>query len=1291
MKGTMILHFVDDSKHIDICLQHYLRQKRGAAHDACLVMLIPTCKGRWSKYLGNFQRSKSMSEGSRIYSDTASNLPYPPLRRAMDLFVDKIQPTRYLSTVYRSANPLPMTFSVRIAGITCPVLVDTGASDNFIDSKLVKTLGLDDQLKISNGKVKCGGDTVAKIYASLDTTIMFRRGCKQKSGFFVTDLPEEHPLILGNTWIENSRAVLDHNKLEMRFQIKSRSFTLSCRGAHASKQGGQPVDSMLSYLQTFTAIDNGGLPVLFNLRATDAAEETQSPSLSDATQRILREYHSVFEDLPPGLPPTRGCSFTINTGDAPPVCGRAYRLTPKEKEQAETQIKDYLAKGWIRPSKSPYGAAILFVQKKDGSLRMCVDYRGLNRVTVKDKYPLPRIDDLVDKLYGATVFTSLDLQSGYHQIRIAEKDVHKTAFITPEGLYEYRVLPFGLCNAPSAFQRQMNSMFGHLPFAAVYLDDILVFSKTQEEHESHLRQVLSVLKENSFYAKLSKCSFYQTSTKFLGFVIDKDGIRMDPDKVSAVLNWSLPTSKTEVRSFLGLCNHYKRFIRDYSTKVAPLGDQAKADSSFDLDQNSDAIKVFEWLKRTITTAPVLAAPNFEAPFYVETDASGFGIGAVLLQEDLTDPSKPLRPLAYHSAKLSPAERNYPVGEQELLAVISALRKWRCYLEGAKGGVTIITDHLPNTFLDTKSTEQLSRRQARWQLELSRINPKWKYEKGQSNAADPLSRRPDLYCASAPQMQPICALHTVLDGSGPSRGDSPASKGPTGSHSPTTLSLHELESSADGPAILLTVSQQADPDGIDAILADIAEWYKSDSTNEHPLRESRSYTFRDGLWRYGELIYVPESEDLRRRCMAINHDVPSAGHPGRNITLELVQRHFWWPTIRRDVNQFVASCLSCQMNKATSQQPAGKLKPLDIPDYPWQSISMDLITKLPTTPRGHTAIIVFVDRLTKMVHFVPSHDGIGTREYAELFMREIFRRHGLPESIVSDRDPRFTSAFFKEICRQLGIKQSMSTAFHPQSDGQTERTNRTLEEMLRHYVDPTQDDWDLKLPCAEFAVNNAFKEATGHTPFYLNHGRHPRGPATAAIDCKVPAAHEFAGKVNVAITRAKDCLKAAQARMKRQADNHRRDLEFSVGDEVLLSSKNIRIRAQGTRKLLPRFIGPFTVLRRIGKMAYELELSKGMGRIHPVFHVSLLRPYQDDPRNPRPPVPTLIDGDDEYEVERVLDHRDVKVSQLSQRTRREFLVKWKGYGHEHNSWINHRDSENCLDLVQEYYNSKGMEP
>lgn len=1269
-------------------LQHYQSCKRRDPHRTSLMLVVPAHKGVWSRYVQDMQRVSSLKQGTSIYQDRGTGLPYAPLKEDMVLYYDPPLPQLRLHTFATEGEPLHMNFPGNLAGVQTDVLIDTGASHNFIDTRFAKAQGL--VIQAERGRVNCGGNTSVAVLGHTYAWLYLRPGYSQMTKLYATDLPDGHPVILGNAWIMHHSAILDHERHEMRFRHGAKRICLKIRERRSAKLGGKADSSreperpgVINFLQAQVLIRDGHTPILATIRDSRSANDT--PSHSPEVVEILDEYSDVFRNLPPGIPPDRGASFTINTGDSAPVCGRGYRLTPMEKDQVEAQVKDFLAKQWIRPSRSPYGAAVLFVQKKDGSLRMCVDYRGLNKATVKDKYPLPRIDDLIDKLHGATVFSSLDLQSGYHQIRIAEKDVHKTAFITPQGLYEYRVMPFGLCNAPSAFQRQMNQMLGHLPFAVVYLDDILVFSRNKAEHQVHLRTVLSILKENQFYAKLSKCSFFQTSTKFLGYVVDQEGIKMDPDKVSAVLSWPLPKNASELRSFLGLCNHYKRFIGGYSTRIAALSELTKSSCAFDLQENSPALQAFKWLKEAMTSAPILAVPNFEAPFTVVTDASGFGIGAVLMQEDA---SATKRPIAFHSARLSDAERNYPVGEQELLAVISALRKWRCYLEGAKGGVTVVTDHLPNTFLDTKSAEQLSRRQVRWQLELSRINPNWVYEKGQTNAADPLSRCPELLCVSAPQGKPCAHQSFPL----PVRNHAVASaslgrKTDTSGPNNSLKSPRSNDERAGGPAILAPVESPFEGYIADTVilLEDIAAWYQADSTSEQTMRDSRIYTFREGLWRYGELVVVPDDYDLRRRCIATSHDLPSSGHPGRAITLEQVQRHFWWPTIRRDVYRYVDTCASCQFNKSSTQRPGGLLKPLPIPDYPWQSMSMDLITHLPTTVRGHTAIVVFVDRLTKMAHLAPSYDTLSAAGFADLFLTEVFRRHGLPESIVSDRDSRFKSAFFSTICSHLGISQNMSSAFHAETDGQTERTNRTLEDMLRHYVGPSQDDWDLRLPCAEFAINNAVKAATGHTPFYLNHGRHPRSPAAVAMDTPHPAANEFVGNLNEAMSRAKDCLAAAQARMKSQADKRRRDLYFSVGDEVLLSSKNMRIRT-GTRKFLPKFLGPFQVDKRIGDLAYRLALPPSMGRTHNVFHVSLLRPFKASPDQPLPPMPVLMDGTYEMEVERVLSHRDVKISQKSRRTKREYLVKFAGYGHEHNTWIPVSDCKDIQDLIQEYFHS-----
>ena len=346
--------------------------------------------------------------------------------------------------------------------------------------------------------------------------------------------------------------------------------------------------------------------------------------------------------------------------------------------------------------------------------------------------------------------------------------------------------------------------------------------------------------------------------------------------------------------------------------------------------------------------------------------------------------------------------------------------------------------------------------------------------------------------------------------------------------------------------------------------------------------------------------------------------------------------------------------------------------------------MDLITQLPLTDRGHTAIIVFVDRLSKMVHFVPAHTDMGSEEFAQVFLREVFAKHGLPKNIVSDRDTRFTSKFFKELCRHLGVRQHMSTAFHPQSDGQTERANRVLEDMLRTYVAPSQDDWDLKLPCCEFAVNNAWNAATGSTPFFLNFGEHPRSHVDMDVSSDVPAVMEYADKIGNALRAAKERLKVAQDRMKAVADGKRRDESFQVGDMVLLKTyktTHINLARLGTKKLYPLSIGPFKVVEKINEVAYKLDLPMELKKVHPTFHVSLLRRYKDGGRSAltKPP-PLLVEGNAEYEVERILTHKDLRNGT------RQYLVRWVGYGPERDTYFNESKLTHCRETVQKYLDS-----
>ena len=410
-----------------------------------------------------------------------------------------------------------------------------------------------------------------------------------------------------------------------------------------------------------------------------------------------------------------------------------------------------------------------------------------------------------------------------------------------------------------------------------------------------------------------------------------------------------------------------------------------------------------------------------------------------------------------------------------------------------------------------------------------------------------------------------------------------------------------------------------------------------------------------------------------------HDAPYSGHGGFHKTKRAVTRQFWWPHLARDVAEYVQTCDLCQRNKSAHTKPAGKLLPLPIPDGKWEVITCDFVTSLPKTKNGFDAICVFVDKLTKMCHLCPTTSDVNAEGTAQLFVDHVWRYHGLPRKIISDRGTQFTSNVFRGICSLLQIEQGLSSAFHPQSDGQTERLNRVMEETLRHYVNPTQDDWDRWLPVAEFALNNSVHSGTKFTPFFLNYGRHPNTPLSLQTPstraAQVPVAAKFTADMFDALVKAKKCLQAAQQRMKAYADTKRSDVEYDIGDMVMLNAQNIAVKHNSTRKLMNKYFGPFRVVRPINPVAYELKLPPTWSRVHPVFHVSLLRKYRTGTRKQPPPPPVFLEDGPEYEVEAVLAHRYVS-------GKLQYLLKFKGYTHDYDEWLP-PSQLHCDELMQEY--------
>jgi hypothetical protein len=468
-----------------------------------------------------------------------------------------------------------------------------------------------------------------------------------------------------------------------------------------------------------------------------------------------------------------------------------------------------------------------------------------------------------------------------------------------------------------------------------------------------------------------------------------------------------------------------------------------------------------------------------------------------------------------------------------------------------------------------------------------------------------------------------------------------------------------------------------------LVPDIKAGYKLDAFFQDK-QSTKELTYDNhGLWRTAkQQIVVPNIKELKSSILYEAHDANYSGHTGTARTQQNVERFFWWPGLHTQVTQYVRTCEACQRNKALNQKPAGLLQPLPVPDEKWDVVTMDFITSLPMTTSGYDAITVIVDKLTKMCHLIPATKDISGMDVANAFVEVVFRQHGMPKCIISDRDTKFTSDFWTQLHARLGTKLRMSTAFHPQTDGQTERMNRVLEDMLRHYIDPSQTDWDQHLAVAEFAINNAYNEGMRATPFWLNQFKHPRTPLSLHLKKPTSAeARQLSDRLVDDLQVAKQSLLNAQQRQAAYANKGRRHVEYQVGDQVMLSTANIRLKAVGSPKLLPRFVGPFKVVHKVSSTVYRLDLPERW-QIHNAFHVALLKPYHKSDRvQPLPPPLTFQGADNVFEVERILLHRDVK---RGKRTVREFLIKWQGYGPEHNTWEPERNLVNCSEVLTEYW-------
>ena len=751
-------------------------------------------------------------------------------------------------------------------------------------------------------------------------------------------------------------------------------------------------------------------------------------------------------------------------------------------------------------------------------------------------------------------------------------------------------------------------------FVYVYLDDILIYSSDLKKHQDHVTQVLKRLLENKLYVKAEKSEFHADIVSFLGFIVAPGRVQMDPAKISAVVEWPTPDSRKRVQQFLGFANFYRRFIRGFSAIAAPLHALASTQVQFHWSPEADA--AFRTLKHRFTSAPILILPDPQRQFVVEVDASNEGVGAILSQRSEQDGK--VHPCAFLSRRLSKAERNYDVGNRELLAVKLALEEWRHWLEGAEHPFIVWTDHKNLEYI--KKAKRLNSRQARWALFFNRFSFSLSYRPGSRNV------KPD-------------ALSRLFD-------PEPVAKDPE-----TILPL---------TCVVGALTWQIENEVKQA---------NGDVRSPSGCPENR--------------LFVPV--ELRPQVIHWAHTSLLSCHPGVRRTMFAISRRFWWPSMEPEVREYVEACSVCARNKTSSGSRMGLLQPLPIPSRPWSDISVDFVTGLPVS-QGNTTVLTVVHRSSKMTRFIALPKLPSAKETAEIMMNNVFKVHGFPKDIVSDRGPQFVSRFWREFCRLIGAKASLTSGYHPEANGQTERLNQQLETGLRCLVSQNPSTWSKHLVWVEYAHNLLPTSATGMSPFKCAFGYQPPVFADNELEVSVPSAHAMVRHCHRIWAAATQVLIRQGDRVKKTADRKRRPAPtYQPGQRVWLSARDLHLKVP-SKKLAPRFVGPFPIIKLIGPAAVRLRLPRSL-RVHPTFHVSRVKPAKESPMVPAatpPPPPEVIEGGPVYKVKQLLAVRN--------RGRgKQYLVDWVGYGPEERQWVPSRhivDSTLITDFHRDHPDQPG---
>jgi transposase InsO family protein len=900
---------------------------------------------------------------------------------------------------------------------------------------------------------------------------------------------------------------------------------------------------------------------------------------------LIENFSGIFAESDLDLGSTNVIQYNIDTGDHPPIKQRAYRIPHLQKPVVEEHLKNMLNAKVIQPSTSPWAAPIVMVPKKDGTKRMCVDFRKINQVTVPNSYPLPQIDDILSSLGGAKFFSKMDLKSGYWQVNLHPDAKPKTAFITHMGLFEFNKLPFGLCNAPSQFQDLMNTVLQGLLYVNVlcYLDDIIVYSKTFEDHLEHLESVFTRLSVAGLKLKLSKCEFFMKQLHFLGHLVSSEGLQPDLEKVTAILNLPAPTDVSGVRSFLGMCGYYRRFIPQFSAVSAPLVSLTKKDTPFVWTDACES--AFKELRTRLSSSPVLIHPNIRKPYKLYTDASDKTIGAILTQDDANGEEHVIE---YYSCQLKKAQRNWATIEKEAYAIVAALRKFRQYLLDAD--FTVFTDHRPlqNFF---KGDHQNARIQ-RWSIKVSEYKCKIQYLPGKIQRADFLSRISDVdsQTPSGPVQEPQEA--DIVELSAPAPIDpcvSPSPEEPNqGPDPPIGLPFMIEESCANDlpdTSEALRRIQATDPD-----FKDIYSALKDNPDND----DFPDYTVDDGIlykvaapikndsnWRL--LIALPRL--LVLGVLSLLHD--QHGHLGTDKTYDLIRQRYFWHGCYRDVCNYIKKCLTCcQRRPRATRVP---MQSMDIPDRPMEVVSIDLQGPFPESAKGNRYIATIVCQMSGWPEAFAIPDKRADT-VANVLLSHFLPTHSVPEVLISDNGTEFCNEVLDYLAKKMGIKRIRTSPYHPEANGRCERLHRTLNDIIAKRVSKNQLDWEDHIPAALWAIRTSTHSGSRHTPYFLVYGREPRLP----IDLVLRPKYKYVGEAYVptmlqrlhqAYQDVKRNLRESQERNMRYKNEGVTLPEFEIGDKVLY--KNFRLDPGLSSKFQGHWQTHFRVLEKTTPVNYVI--------------------------------------------------------------------------------------------------------